>query len=60
MPPEDKYDFPVLVPYSVLESLLQLPRQLEETKKILKHHNRMIGALRGQMIEIVDKLRESK
>lgn len=58
MPSEDKYDFPVLVPYSVLASLLEVPRQLEETKKILKHHNRMIGALRGQMIEIVDKLRD--
>lgn len=58
MPPDDKYDFPVLVPYSVLVSLLEAPRQLEETKKILKHHNRMIGSLRGQMIEIIDKLRE--
>ena len=60
MPSEDKYDFPVLVPYSVLVSLLEAPKQLEEAKKILKHHNRLIGALRGQMIEIVDKLRESK
>lgn len=58
MPSDKKYDFPVLVPYSVLESLLEAPKQLEETRKVLKHHNRMIGALRGQLIEVIDKLRD--
>ena len=52
-----KDEIQVLVPYSVLVGLLEAPKQLEEMKAIIKHHNRLIGSLRGQLIEVIDKLR---
>lgn len=53
-----KDDIQVLVPYSVLVGLLEAPKQLEEMRTTLKHHNRLIGSIRGQLIEVIDKLRE--
>lgn len=53
-----KDDIQVLVPYSVLLGLLEAPKQMEEMKAMLKHHNRLIGSIRGQLIEVIDKLRE--
>ena len=50
-------DFQVLVPYSTLLSLMHAPERLVEQEKILKHHERMIGALRGQLIEVIEKLK---
>lgn len=51
-------DIQVLVPYSTLLGLLDAPKRIAEQDKIIKHHERMIGALRGQLIEVIDKLRE--
>lgn len=51
-------DFQILVPYSTLVSLMEAPKRLVEQEKVLKHHERMIGALRGQLIEVIEKLKE--
>lgn len=51
-------DFQVLIPYSDLVRLLDAPKRLVEVEKLLKHQSRQIGALRGQLIEVIDKLRE--
>lgn len=51
-------DIQVIVPYSVLVGLLEAPKQLEEMRAMLKHHSRLIGSIRGQLIEVIDKLRE--
>lgn len=53
-----KDDIQVLVPYSVLVGLLEAPKQMEEITAMIKHHNRLIGSIRGQLIEVIDKLRE--
>jgi hypothetical protein len=51
-------DIQVLIPYSDLTRLLEAPKRLIEVEKQLKHQSRQIGALRGQLIEVIDKLRE--
>lgn len=53
-------DIQVLVPYSTLLGLLEAPGRLIEVEKQLKHQSRQIGALRGQLIEVIDKLRDKK
>lgn len=51
-------DIQVLISYSDLTRLLEASKRLVEVEKQLKHQSRQIGALRGQLIEVIDKLRE--
>lgn len=51
-------DIQVLVPYSALVALMDAPKRIAEQDKVIKHHERMIGALRGQLIEVIEKLKE--
>lgn len=49
--------FQVLIPYKDLCKLLDASKRLEEVEKQLSHQNRMIGALRGQLYEVVEKIK---
>ena len=49
----------VLVPYDTLVKLLEAPQRVSQLEKELTHHKRMIGALRGQLLEVMEKLRKS-
>lgn len=49
----------VLVPYDTLVKLLEAPQRVQQLEKELTHHKRMIGALRGQLLEVMDKLRSN-
>lgn len=51
-------DLHVLVPYSTLLGLLEAPARLLEVEKQVKHQSRQIGALRGQLIEVIEKLKQ--
>lgn len=57
MLPDNPKDLQVLVPYSTLLGLLELPQRLVEVEKELKYLRRLLGAIRGQQVEIMDKLR---
>ncbi len=50
--------FSVLIPYKELETLLEAPKKVRELEKEITHNRRMIGALRGQLYEVMEKLRE--
>lgn len=47
----------VLIPYDTLLKLLEAPKQVEELRKELKSTNRQLAALRGQLFEVIDKIR---
>lgn len=47
----------VLIPYKVLCQLLDAPKQVEELRKELRSTNRQLGALRGQLFEVIEKMR---
>lgn len=57
MPQNDDSPIQVLIPYKTLCKLLEAPKQVEELRKELIHQNRQIGALRGQLFEVIEKLR---
>lgn len=57
MASEQEKDIQVLVPYSTLVGLLEVPKRLAELENIVKHQGRQLGAIRGQQVEIMDKLR---
>lgn len=57
MPSDKDPGIQVLIPYKDLCKLLDASRRLEEVEKQLSHQNRMIGALRGQLYEVIEKLR---
>ena len=47
----------VLIPYKTLCELLDAPKQVQELRLELKSTNRQLAALRGQMFEVIEKLR---
>lgn len=47
----------VLIPYKTLCQLLEAPKQVEELRKELRSTNRQLGALRGQLFEVIEKMR---
>lgn len=47
----------VVIPYKTLCELLEASRQLQEVYKELKSSNRQVAALRGQLLEVIDKIR---
>lgn len=47
----------VLIPYKTLSQLLEAPKQVEELRKDLKSTQRQLAALRGQMYEVIEKIR---
>lgn len=47
----------VLIPYKVLCQLLEAPKQVEELRRELRSTNRQLGALRGQLFEVIEKMR---
>lgn len=47
----------VLIPYKMLCQLLEAPKQVEELRRELRSTNRQLGALRGQLFEVIEKLR---
>lgn len=49
----------VLIPYKVLCQLLDAPKQVEALHKELRSTNRQLCALRGQLFEVIDKIRNS-
>lgn len=53
----DDKQLQVLIPYKLLSELLESPKKVAELEKELKHQMRMIGALRGQLMEVVEKLK---
>lgn len=57
MASEKDSGFQVLIPYKELCKLLDASKRLEEVEKELSHQNRMIGALRGQLYEVIEKVR---
>lgn len=57
MPQIDDTSLQVLIPYKTLCKLLEAPKQVEELRKELVHQNRQIAALRGQLFEVIEKLR---
>lgn len=48
----------VVIPYKLLSELLEAPKRVSELEKELQHQKRMLGALRGQLFEVIEKLRE--
>lgn len=57
MAPDKNEGLQVLIPYKVLCQLLEAPKQVEELRKELKSTNRQLGALRGQLFEVIEKMR---
>lgn len=57
MAPDLEKEIQVLVPYSTLVGLLEAPKRLAELELIVKRQGRQLGAIRGQQVEIMDKLR---
>jgi len=53
------YDEPlqVLIPYKTLCQLLEAPKQVEELRKEIRSTIRQLGALRGQLFEVIEKMR---
>ena len=47
----------VLIPYKTLCQLLDAPKQVEDLRRELRSTNRQLGALRGQLFEVIEKLR---
>lgn len=54
----DDKQLQVLIPYKLLSELLEAPKKVVELEKELQHQKRMLGALRGQLLEVIEKLRE--
>lgn len=57
MPGSNDEGLQVLIPYKTLSKLLEAPKQVEELRKELSHQNRQLGALRGQLFEVIEKMR---
>lgn len=53
---EDK-QLQVIIPYKLLNELLEAPKRVSELEKELQHQKRMLGALRGQLFEVIEKLK---
>lgn len=49
----------VLIPYKTLCQLLDAPQQVVELRDELKSTNRQLAALRGQLLEVIDKMRNT-
>lgn len=47
----------VLIPYKMLCQLLDAPKQVVELRNELKSTNRQLAALRGQLFEVMEKMR---
>lgn len=54
----DNKELQVVIPYKLLSELLEAPKRVSELEKELQHQKRMLGALRGQLFEVIDKLKE--
>ena len=53
----DDKQLQVVIPYKLLSELLEAPKRVQELEKELQHQKRMLGALRGQLYEVIDKLK---
>lgn len=54
----DPGDVMVMIPYKTLVGLLEAPKRVEELEKMLRAQSKTLGALRGQFIELIDKIAE--
>lgn len=54
----DPDDVMVMIPYKTLLGLLEAPKRVVELEDMLRQQSRTLGALRGQFLEVLDKLRE--
>lgn len=54
----DPDDVMVMIPYKTLLGLLEAPKRVVELEDMLRSQSRTLGALRGQFLEVLDKLRE--
>lgn len=53
----DDTSLQVVIPYKLLSELLEAPKRVSELEKELQHQKRMLGALRGQLFEVIEKLK---
>ena len=53
----DDKQLQVVIPYKLLSELLEAPRKVVELEKELQHQKRQLGALRGQLFEVIEKLK---
>ena len=54
----DDKELQVVIPYKLLSELLEAPKRVSELEKELQHQKRMLGALRGQLFEVIDKMKK--
>lgn len=54
----DDKQLQVVIPYKLLSEFLEAPKRVSELEKELQHQKCQIGALRGQLFEVIEKLRE--
>lgn len=54
----DDKQLQVVIPYKLLSELLEAPKRVQELEKEFQHQKRQLGALRGQLFEVIEKLRE--
>lgn len=54
----DDKQLQVVIPYKLLTELLEAPKRVVELEKELQHQKRMLGALRGQLFEVIEKIKE--
>lgn len=54
----DDKQLQVVIPYKLLSELLEAPKRVLELEKELQHQKRMLGALRGQLFEVIEKIKE--
>lgn len=53
----DDKQLQVVIPYKLLSELLEAPKKVTELEKELQHQKRQLGALRGQLFEVIEKLK---
>lgn len=53
----DDKQLQVVIPYKLLSELLEAPKKVSELEKELQHQKRQLGALRGQLFEVIEKLK---
>ena len=54
----DDKQLQVVIPYKLLSELLEAPKRVSELEKELQHQKRQLGALRGQLYEVIEKIKE--
>ena len=57
MAPDKDPGIQVLIPYKELLKLLETSKEVSELNKEIAHNRRLIGALRGQLFEVIEKIR---